>query len=75
MRVKLLVSRAGVDFSQQPGDVIELSAEEAHRMIESEQAEPVGGSTRVETATVAPVETASIEPARAKRPVAKKRGK
>lgn len=37
MQVKLRVSRAGDGFSQQPGDVIDVTAEEAERMIAADQ--------------------------------------
>ena len=39
MRVCLKVSRAGIDFSQQAGDIIDVSADEGKRLIESGQAE------------------------------------
>lgn len=41
VKVKLLVSRSGPDGSFAPGDEIEVSANEAKRMIERGQAEPV----------------------------------
>ena len=41
MKIKLLVSRSGVDGAQNRGDEIEVDAEEAKRMIEAGQAEPV----------------------------------
>lgn len=41
MKVKLLTSRAGVDFSQSAGDIVEIGDAEAVRMIEAGQAEPV----------------------------------
>lgn len=41
MKVKLLTSRAGIDFAQDAGDVIEVSNDEAKRLLESGQAEPV----------------------------------
>lgn len=53
MRVRLLVSRAGILFAQNAGEVIEVSDGEAKRMIDSQQAEPVGAGG---------VETASTEP-------------
>lgn len=40
MRIKLLISRAGADFSQGVGDVITVSDAEAARMIEAGQALP-----------------------------------
>lgn len=39
MEIKLLISRAGVGFSQNAGDTIEVSEDEALRMIEAGQAE------------------------------------
>lgn len=41
-KVKLLQGRAGVGFSQAPGEEIEVSAKEAEAMIAAEQAIPVG---------------------------------
>ncbi len=41
MRIRLLVSRAGVDFSQNVGDEIDVPDKEATRMIEAGQAEPI----------------------------------
>lgn len=41
MKVKLLVSRGGLDFSQTPGDVIEVSPEEARRMEAEGQCTPL----------------------------------
>ncbi len=41
MKVKLLVSRAGVDFAQNVGDEIDVSDDEGVRMIEAGQAMPV----------------------------------
>lgn len=48
MKVKLLVSRAGVDFAQNVGDEIDVSDDEGVRMIEAGQAMPVrsAGSER-----------------------------
>ena len=46
MKVKLLVSRAGTNFAQSIGEVINVSADEGARMIQSEQAVPVNGSAR-----------------------------
>jgi hypothetical protein len=44
MQVKLMVARATATGSQDRGDVIEVSAGEAARMIEAGQAEPVRGA-------------------------------
>lgn len=41
MKIKLLVSRAGMDFSQNAGDEIEVDAAEAKRMIDAGQAEAI----------------------------------
>jgi|19_taG_2_1085344.scaffolds.fasta_scaffold00417_7 hypothetical protein len=38
MRIKLLVGRAGDRFSNAPGDVIEVSATEGQRLIDTHQA-------------------------------------
>ena len=42
MKVKLLVSRAGVGFSQNRNDVIEVSEKEGMSLIAAQQAEIVG---------------------------------
>lgn len=41
MKVKLLVSRSGADGAYNVGDEIEVSGDEAKRMIEAGQAAPV----------------------------------
>lgn len=41
MKIKLLVSRAGMDFAQNAGDEIEVEAAEAKRMIDAGQAEAI----------------------------------
>ncbi len=41
MKVKLLTSRAGLDFSQNRDEEIEVSAAEGKRLIEAGQAIPV----------------------------------
>lgn len=46
MKVKLLVSRAGAGFSQNANEEIDVSKEEAARMIASGQADPVGKTER-----------------------------
>ena len=48
MEVKLLISRAGKDFSQSAGDIVEIEETEALRMIEAGQCVKIG---EVETAT------------------------
>ena len=46
MKIKLLVSRAGVDFSQNRGEVIEVSEKEGLSMIAAGQAELVSKKER-----------------------------
>lgn len=58
MKIKLLVSRAGVGFSQNAGDEIEVSAEEAKRMVESGQAVPVGAAPKEKATSKAKPERA-----------------
>ncbi|GEM_PF-4451360 len=41
MKVKLLTGRAGADWSQDVGQIIEVSKDEGQRMVDSGQAEPV----------------------------------
>lgn len=41
MKIKLLVARATATGAENRGDVVEVSADEAVRMIEAGQAEPV----------------------------------
>ena len=53
MKIKLLCSRVGVDFTQNRGDEIEVGAEEGQRMIEAGQAELLR-ETVVERAVKAP---------------------
>lgn len=57
VKVRLIVSRAGTGFAQSAGDVIEVSDQEAKRMIAAEQAVPVRGE-KPRTATRQPVERA-----------------
>lgn len=45
MKVVLLVSRAGTNFSQSVGDIIEVSDGEGKRLIDSMQAKPLRGKT------------------------------
>lgn len=40
MKVTILVSRAGLDFSQAPGDIVDLPEAEAERLIAAGQAAP-----------------------------------
>lgn len=48
MKIKLLTSRAGVNFSQNAGDVIEVTEREALAMIAAGQADAI---EEIETAT------------------------
>lgn len=50
MKIKLLVARAGTDFSQTVGEIIDVSDDEGHRMILAEQAEPYTPATLVQFA-------------------------
>lgn len=50
MKVKMLVSRSGADGASDPGDVIEVDASEAKRMIEAGQAEAVRTGKKPEKA-------------------------
>lgn len=50
MKVELLVSRSGVDGAQNCGDIVDVSADEAKRMIEAGQALPAR-TQKVERAT------------------------
>lgn len=43
MKVELLVSRAGTNFSQSVGDIIEVSDAEGKRLLDSNQAKTVRG--------------------------------
>lgn len=51
MKIKLLISRAAADGSQNAGDEIDVPSDEATRMIEAGQAVPVRSATKPETAT------------------------
>ena len=50
MKIELLVSRASASGSQNRGDIVEVSDNEAARMIEAGQAKPVRGNEVKETA-------------------------
>lgn len=54
MKVKLLVSRAGVDFSQAVGEVIDVDEAEGVRMIAAEQAVALREDPKKETAAKKP---------------------
>jgi hypothetical protein len=46
MKVRLLISRAGKDFSQSAGDVVEIEQAEALRMIDAGQCVKIGEPER-----------------------------
>jgi hypothetical protein len=50
MKIKLLVARASATGAQNRGDEIEVSSDEAKRMIEAGQAEPIRQSKPLEKA-------------------------
>lgn len=58
MEVKLLVSRGGVGFAQNAGDVITVGDKEGVRMIEAGQAVPVREAKRERTTKKPKVEKA-----------------
>jgi len=47
MKVKLIVSRAGIDFTQNAGDEITVTDKEGLALIQANQAEPI---TKIEKA-------------------------
>jgi len=59
MRVRLLVSRATATAAQQPGDEIEVSADEGRRMIAARQAQPVRRRATEKAVPTVPPETAA----------------
>lgn len=67
MKVRLLTNRAGVDFSQSIGQEIDVSDDEAQRLIASGQAEPVR-EKRVERTTSVRAETAETTATRTRKP-------
>jgi hypothetical protein len=54
MKIKLLIGRAGIDFSNNPGDIIDVPDSEAAAMIEAGQAEAVSKSPKKRAAKAAP---------------------
>lgn len=57
MQVKLKISRAGLSFVQNVGDVVEVGESEGKALIESGRAEPVAEKRKVQKATNSPKET------------------
>ncbi len=56
MKVKLLISRAGLSFSQSAGQEVEVSEEEGKRLIQAGKASPVAEKRKVQKATSNPKE-------------------
>lgn len=54
MKVRLLTSMAGIDFSHNQGDEIDCNEAEAKRFIEAGIAEPITAATKVERAVAKP---------------------
>jgi hypothetical protein len=59
MQVELLVSRAGPGISQNAGDIVEVTSDEAARMIAAGQASPVRAVKPEKAVRRAKVEKAS----------------
>jgi hypothetical protein len=70
VKVRLLVNRAGIDFTQSNGDVVDVSDAEAQRLIDSGQAEAVR-EQRVERATSPRAESAETTSTRTRKTTAK----
>lgn len=51
MKIELLTARASASGSQNRGDVIDVPADEAKRLIEAGQARPVRSAAKPESAT------------------------
>ena len=58
MKIKLIVSRSGSDGAFAPGDIIDVSNEEAERMVSAGQGEIVRSQPRETTAKPATYEKA-----------------
>ncbi len=56
MKVKMLVGRAGPEVDDSPGDIVEMSSEEAAIRIKNGEAEPVK-STETEKAVLGETKT------------------
>lgn len=61
MKIKLLIGRAGFGFAQNVGEIVEVGADEALRMIEAGQAEPLTADVRKETATKKTAATKAVK--------------
>jgi|GEM_PF-3500664 hypothetical protein len=65
MRVKLTAGRVGNDFYEEPGQVVDVPAAEAQRMIDRGQAMPHDQQQRsIEAAAVEPPRNAALPHAR-----------
>ena len=64
MKVRLLVSRVGDGFSQDAGQVIDVSTDDAKALLDGGYAERVDG---IETAMAQPREAAMRQPGKARR--------
>lgn len=62
MRIRLLVSRAGVDFAHSAGDEIDVPDAEARRMIEAQQAAPVRSVRKEKAVPKKAAEHANVDP-------------
>jgi len=74
MKIKLKVSRAGAGISQRHGEIIDVDADEAKRLVDRNQAVYVNESPAIETATAEPVENAAKRTEAPKKKVRKKKG-
>jgi hypothetical protein len=54
MKIKLLIGRAGIDFSNNPGDIIDVPDSEAAALIQAKQAEAVSKAPKKRAAKAAP---------------------
>jgi hypothetical protein len=70
VKVRLLVNRAGINFSQSTGEVVDVSDAEAQRLIASGQAEAVR-EQRVERTTSPRAEAAETTSTRSRKTTAK----
>jgi hypothetical protein len=70
VKIRLLVNRAGINFSQSTGDVVDVSDAEAQRLIASGQAEAVR-EQRVERTTSPRAEASETTSTRSRKTTAK----
>jgi len=67
MKIKMLVSMAGATFTWAPGDVVEVDADEAGRLIAAEFAAPVRGVAVEQAVKPAVAETADATPSKSRK--------